>query len=94
MTNNVNSADRIDQTDDNRDPLSGELGAHPVGTGVGAAGAGGVATVIGGIVGATLGSVVGGLVGKNTAEQINPTDPTNSEDSIEEQHILSRNQSS
>ena len=36
------------QSDANLDPISGEVGAHPVGTGVGAAGAGTVATVIGG----------------------------------------------
>jgi hypothetical protein len=70
-----------DQTDANRDPISGEPGAHPLGTGVGAAGAGGIATVVGGVVGgpvgavvgAVVGSVVGGLAGKSTAEQINPT---------------------
>lgn len=69
------------QTDANLDPLSGEVGAHPVGTGVGAAGAGTVATVIGGVVGgpvgavvgAVIGSVVGGLAGKDVAEQVNPT---------------------
>ena len=70
-----------DQSDANLDPLSGEVGAHPVGTGVGAAGAGTVATVIGGavggpvgaVVGAVIGSVVGGLAGKDVAEQVNPT---------------------
>ncbi|MBD2178629.1 hypothetical protein H6F42_17055 [Pseudanabaena sp. FACHB-1998] len=69
------------ETDANRDPISGETGAHPVGTGVGAAGAGTVGTVIGGavggpvgaVVGAVIGSVVGGLAGKNVAEQANPT---------------------
>ena len=71
----------IDQTDANLDPISGEVGAHPLGTGVGAAGAGTVATVIGGavggpvgaVVGAVIGSVVGGLAGKDVAEQVNPT---------------------
>jgi hypothetical protein len=69
------------QTDANLDPISGEIGSHPVGTGVGAAGAGTVATVVGGIVGgpvgavvgAVLGSVVGGLAGKDVAEQVNPS---------------------
>ncbi|AFY75477.1 hypothetical protein Syn7502_03654 (plasmid) [Synechococcus sp. PCC 7502] len=69
------------QTDSNPDPITGESGAHPLGTGVGAAGAGATATVIGGVVGgpigavvgAVVGSVVGGLAGKSTAEQINPT---------------------
>lgn len=69
------------QGDANLDPISGEVGAHPVGTGVGAAGAGTVATVIGGavggpvgaVVGAVIGSVVGGLAGKDVAEQVNPS---------------------
>jgi hypothetical protein len=75
---NINSLDRDDA---NRDPISGEPGAHPLGTGVGAAGAGTVAAVVGGVVGgpigavvgAVVGSVIGGLAGKSTAEQINPT---------------------
>ncbi|KGF72014.1 hypothetical protein DO97_13340 [Neosynechococcus sphagnicola sy1] len=75
---NTNSPDQINA---NRDPISGEPGAHPLGTGVGAAGAGTVATVVGGVVagpvgavvGAVVGSVVGGLAGKSTAEHINPT---------------------
>jgi len=65
----------------NRDPLSGELGAHPVGTGVGAV-AGGVATgaavgtvagPIGTAVGAAVGAVAGGLAGKGVAEEVDPT---------------------
>ena len=79
MTNRNSTV--IDQTDANLDPISGEVGAHPLGTGVGAAGAGTVATVIGGavggpvgaVVGAVIGSVVGGLAGKDVAEQVNPT---------------------
>ncbi|NMF60215.1 hypothetical protein [Pseudanabaena yagii] len=79
MTNKTVNPDQ--QTDANLDPLSGETGAHPVGTGVGAAGAGTAGTVIGGaiggpvgaVVGAVIGSVVGGLAGKNVAEQANPT---------------------
>jgi len=79
MTNRTVNPDK--QTDANLDPLSGETGAHPVGTGVGAAGAGTIGTVVGGavggpvgaVVGAVIGSVVGGLAGKNVAEQTNPT---------------------
>lgn len=75
------TADPADQNDANVDPISGQPGAHPIGTGVGAAGIGTVATVvgsvvggpIGAVVGAVVGSVVGGLAGKSTAEQINPT---------------------
>lgn len=64
----------------NPDPISGEPGAHPLGTGIGAAAAGAVATAIGAtvgplgaIVGAILGSVIGGLMGKSAAEATNPT---------------------
>jgi hypothetical protein len=72
---------RIDEDDANRDPITGEPGAHPVGTGVGATGAGVVGTIVGGavggpvggVVGAVVGSVVGGLAGKSVAEEINPT---------------------
>ncbi len=67
----------------NRDPLTGEQGAHPIGTGLGAA-AGGVAagaavgTVagpIGTVVGAAVGAVTGGLAGKGAAEAVDPTIP-------------------
>lgn len=64
----------------NRDPITDEPGAHPVGTGVGAAGgavagaaAGSVGGPIGMAVGGVIGAVVGGLAGKATAEAINPT---------------------
>ncbi len=60
------------------DPLTGEPGAHPVETGLGAAGAGTIGTIVGGVVGgpigavvgATIGAVTGGLLGKETAEVI------------------------
>jgi hypothetical protein len=66
---------------ENRDPLSGEKGAHPVGTGVGAAAAGAAAGAAGGAmagpagaaVGAVIGAVAGGLAGKGVAESIDPT---------------------
>jgi hypothetical protein len=81
-TGNIESSSNDhNQNNPNRDPLSGELGAHPLGAGVGAAGTGSVATVVGGVVGgpvgavvgAVIGSVVGGLAGKDVAEQLNPT---------------------
>ena len=65
----------------NRDPLSGEPGAHPIGVGVGAA-AGGmaagaavgtVAGPLGTAVGAAVGAIVGGLAGKGVAESVDPT---------------------
>lgn len=66
----------------NRDPLSGEPGAHPIGTGLGAAlggAAAGAATgtlagPVGTLVGAAAGAIAGGLAGKGLAEAINPSD--------------------
>lgn len=68
--------------DANPDPLTGEPGAHPVGTGVGAATGGTVGAVIGGAVGGPLGAMVGaavgglagGLAGKGISESVNPTE--------------------
>ena len=72
--------------DENRDPITGEPGAHPVGAGVGAAvggaaagaAAGMAAGPIGTVAGAVIGGVAGGLAGKEIAEQIDP--------SVEEHH--------
>lgn len=66
----------------NRDPISGAPGAHPVGTGAGAAAGGltgaGIGAVAGGPVGAAIGGVAGaiagGLAGKGIAENIDPTE--------------------
>ncbi|MCU0546248.1 MAG: hypothetical protein MUE44_29455 [Oscillatoriaceae cyanobacterium Prado104] len=71
----------VKEADANLDPISGETGAHPVGTGIGAAGAGAAGAAIGGAVGGPVGAVVGavvgafsgGLVGKGVAEAIDPT---------------------
>jgi hypothetical protein len=68
--------------DANRDPLSGETGAHPVGTGVGAATGGTVGAVVGGavggpvgaMIGAAVGGLAGGLAGKGVAESVNPSE--------------------
>ncbi|CAM3441516.1 ferritin-like domain-containing protein [Paracidovorax anthurii] len=69
-----------DINDANRDPLTNEPGAHPVGTGVGAAGgavagaaAGSFGGPIGAAVGGVAGAVVGGIAGKAAAESIHPT---------------------
>ena len=66
--------------DRNPDPITGAPGAHPVGTGVGAAGAGAAGAAIGAVagpvgaaVGAVVGAVAGGLAGKGVAEAVNPT---------------------
>ena len=76
-----NDKHNANEPDANRDPLSGQPGAHPVGTGIGAAGAGAAGTAIGAavggpvgaVVGAVVGSVAGGLAGKGVAEAIDPT---------------------
>jgi uncharacterized protein (TIGR02284 family) len=69
-----------EERDLNRDPITDEPGAHPVGTGVGATGgavagaaAGAMAGPIGAAVGGVVGAVVGGLAGKAAAEAVNPT---------------------
>ena len=67
--------------DANPDPLSGEPGAHPVGTGIGAAITGAAAGAAGGalggpvgaIAGAAIGAVAGGYAGKAVEESIDPT---------------------
>ena len=71
----------VDKNPANRDPITGTPGAHPMGTGVGAAGAGAAGAAIGtavggpvgGLVGAVAGAVAGGLAGKGAAEKANPT---------------------
>jgi len=67
--------------DRNPDPITGTPGAHPVGTGIGAAGAGAAGAAIGAVggpagaaVGAVIGAVAGGLVGKGVAEAVNPSE--------------------
>ncbi|HVH40080.1 MAG TPA: hypothetical protein VM764_08650 [Gemmatimonadaceae bacterium] len=72
---------RRGEADKNRDPLTGTPGAHPIGTGAGAAGGAAtgaaIGTAVGGpvgfAVGGVAGAVVGGLAGKGVAEAINPT---------------------
>lgn len=66
--------------DTNPDPITGEPGSHPMGTGLGAAGAGAAGAAIGSMagpigtaVGAVVGAVAGGLAGKAAAEAIDPT---------------------
>ena len=68
-------------TDPHLDPLSGEPGAHPVGTGLGAtigavvagAAAGSVVGPVGTIIGMAIGATLGGLAGKGLAENMDPT---------------------
>ena len=69
------------EPDANRDPISGKPGAHPFGTGMGAAGGAAAGAAAGGaiggppgaLVGGTVGAVAGGLGGKAAAESVNPT---------------------
>ncbi|MBA2675899.1 PA2169 family four-helix-bundle protein [Ramlibacter sp.] len=74
------AAEEREERDLNRDPITDEPGAHPVGTGVGAAGgamagaaAGAIAGPVGMAIGGVIGAVVGGLAGKAAAEAVNPT---------------------
>jgi uncharacterized protein (TIGR02284 family) len=69
-----------EERDMNRDPITDEPGAHPIGTGVGATGGavtgaavGAIGGPIGAAVGGVVGAVVGGLAGKAAAEAVNPT---------------------
>lgn len=65
----------------NRDPITGEHGAHPVGTGVGAAGGALAGAAVGAVVGGPIGAAVGGAVGAiaggaaghGVGEAVNPT---------------------
>ena len=68
------------QDDLNRDPITDEPGAHPIGTGVGAGGGaltgaalGAAGGPVGVAIGTVVGAVVGGLAGKGAAEAMNPT---------------------
>ena len=75
----INRTERIEK-DENRDPISGAPGAHPVGTGVGAASVGTAGAAIGSLagpigaaVGMVAGAVAGGYAGKGVAEIFDPT---------------------
>jgi hypothetical protein len=73
-------AEKITPDELNADPMTGAHFAHPVGTGLGAAGAGAIGAAIGisagpvaAVVGAVAGAIAGGLMGKGAAELVNPT---------------------
>jgi hypothetical protein len=66
--------------DMNRDPISGEPGSHPVGTGVGGAGGAALGAAlgapfgpIGALIGGAIGAVAGGAAGHAAGEAIDPT---------------------
>jgi hypothetical protein len=72
-----------DKKDMNRDPITGEPGSHPVGTGVGSAGGaaagaaiGAMAGPIGAVVGGAIGAVAGGAAGHAAGEAVDPTAET------------------
>jgi uncharacterized protein (TIGR02284 family) len=74
------AAEEREEHDLNRDPITDEPGAHPVGTALGGTGgavagaaAGAIAGPLGAAVGGIVGAVVGGLAGKAAAEAVNPT---------------------
>lgn len=77
----IRRTDQDIERDENRDPISGARGAHPVGTGLGAAAGGAaagaaigsVAGPVGTAAGIVVGAVAGGLAGKGIAEKVNPT---------------------
>ena len=83
MTHEILDHNRV--ADPKPAPISGALGTHPVGTGLGAAAgaaaggaaagalAGTAAGPVGTVVGAVVGAVAGGLAGKGIAEMIDPT---------------------
>ena len=66
---------------ENRDPITGAVGSHPIGTGVGSAGGAVAGAALGAVVGGPVGTVVGGVVGAVVgaatghvaAEAIDPT---------------------
>lgn len=77
---NYTPAAATDRGDVNPDPITGEPGAHPIGTGIGAAS--GAATgaamglaggPVGAIIGGIAGAVTGGLIGKGVEELVDPT---------------------
>jgi phage tail tape-measure protein len=47
----------------NRDPITGEPGSHPVGTGLGSAGGAAAGAAVGAAVGGPVGAMVGGVAG-------------------------------
>ncbi len=81
MTEVITKKVVANESDLNRDPLTGTPGAHPLGTTAGAtsgAVAGAVAGMavagpVGSVIGIAVGAVAGGLAGSSAAEAVNPT---------------------
>lgn len=78
MTNSTMELDKNKTVEP--DPATGPLGAHPLGTGLGAVAggtaagalAGTVVGPVGTVIGAVAGAVAGGMVGKGIAKMIDP----------------------
>lgn len=77
----VKTLDEQTRADLNADPITGEPGAHPVGTGLGAVGgvaAGAAVGALGGplgmLIGAAIGAFAGGKAGSAAGELLNPTE--------------------
>lgn len=73
--------DRRASGDVNPDPITGEPGSHPVGTGIGAvsgaatgAAMGSPGGPVGAVIGGIAGAVTGGLIGKGVEEYFDPTE--------------------
>lgn len=79
-----------ERTDMNRDPITGEPGSHPVGTGVGSAGgavAGAGLGAIGGPIGMLVGGAIGAMVGAGAGHAAGEIlDPTGEEQYWRTQH--------
>ena len=81
MKTAVNETEPIVEKNANRDPLTGEPGSHPVGTGLGSAGAAAAGAAVGAavggpvgaVVGAIAGAVAGGAAGHAAGEKLDPT---------------------
>ena len=72
--------EEVPGTTSNPDPITGEPGSHPLGTGIGAASGaatgaaiGSIGGPIGALIGGAIGAVTGGLVGKGVEEHYDPT---------------------
>ncbi len=75
-----NPHEEVPGTDSNPDPITGEPGSHPLGTGIGAASGaatgaaiGAIGGPVGSLVGGAIGAVTGGYVGKGIEEHYDPT---------------------
>lgn len=76
----IKNLPREERKELNADPITGEPGSHPVGTGLGAAGGaaagaaiGAIGGPLGALVGVVVGAVAGGAAGHAAGEKLDPT---------------------